>query len=267
MKILFFILPICISVLIVVVKKKIVNAQNGKKFSYRELILDILRIIAITSVALLANMLYGKNIPVWTLLIDILMLIAYSLPLFQKNYDYIERKAIIGIWSVLVTMIVGSIAIIQMLTGKFDINDTTLLFCYTKGVSYFFIAMWICLTNGKDKKIKGFLSELVLVMKNSELKLTEYYMLAFMELFVFCGGNGYIPPFGIFGFHELINKKVLKGVLYIISGNICLFLMSKLPLIGQIVFVVYTLTAIADMVIKAFKYIKNQANPNQPTGN
>lgn len=250
MNIFFSIIPFIISILVVITKKKIVNAQSGEKFALREMILDVLKVIVIAAVALIANIVCGKNIPIWTLIIDIFMLIIYLLPLMQKNYDYVDRKALRGIWASCVFMLIIATTIFQMLIGIYDPNDTALIFCFFKGISYFSIAIWCCFTAEKDHKIRALFLELRNSIKNYKLSRLDYYAFAFLGLFIFAGGNGNIPPIGIFGVHEICNKKVLKGILYIISGNISLFLQYKYPLIGSITFVIYTLVAFIDLLVQ-----------------
>lgn len=252
MNIIFGVLPFLISILVVITKRKIVNSQSGKKYAYREMILDVVRVLIITIISLSANMLSGKEVSVWTLLIDVFMLLVYLLPLLQKNYDYVERKALMGIWASCIFMLMIAIAIFQMLIGSYDINDSTLFFCFVKGVSYFGISIWCCFTTGeisKKDKFKALINGLVSSYKDYELSTRDYYCLAFLELFIFTGMNRYFNPVGIFGLHEIINKKKLKGLIYIILGNFCLFLQHKFQVLGDIAFIVYTLLALIDILI------------------
>ena len=85
--------------------------------------------------------------------------------------------------------------------------------------------------------------------KNYELSARDYYCLAFLELFIFVGIKEYFIPVGIFGLHEIINKKRLKGLIYIILGNFCLLLQHKFQVLGDIALIVYTLLALIDMFI------------------
>lgn len=252
MNIIFGVLPFLVSILVVFTKRKIVNSQSGRKYAYREMILDVVRVLVVTIISLSANVLCGKEVSIWTLLIDVFMLLVYILPLLQKNYDYVERKALMGIWASCIFMLVIAIAIFQMLIGSYDISDSTLAFCFVKGVSYFGISIWCCFTTGeirKKDKFKALMNGLVSSYKDYKLSVRDYYCLAFLELFIFTGMNRYFNPVGIFGLHEIINKKKLKGFIYIILGNFCLFLQYKFQIWGDIACLVYTLFAFIDMLI------------------
>ena len=89
MNIIFGVLPFLVSILVVFTKRKIVNSQSGRKYAYREMILDVVRVLVVTIISLSANVLCGKEVSIWTLLIDVFMLLVYILPLLQKNYDYV----------------------------------------------------------------------------------------------------------------------------------------------------------------------------------
>lgn len=91
MNIIFGVLPFLVSILVVFTKRKIVNSQSGRKYAYREMILDVVRVLVVTIISLSANVLCGKEVSIWTLLIDVFMLLVYILPLLQKNYDYVEK--------------------------------------------------------------------------------------------------------------------------------------------------------------------------------
>lgn len=252
MNIVFEVMPFFVSILVVFTKRKMVNSQSGKKYAYREMILDVARVFIVTIISLSANLLYGKEVSIWTRLIDVFMLLVYLLPLLQKNYDYVERKALMGIWASCIFMLMTAIAIFQMLIGTYDSSDFTLAFCFVKGVSYFGISIWCCFTTGKiskKDKVKALINGLVCSYKNYELSVRDYYSLAFLELFIFVGMKEYFIPVGIFGLHEIINRKRLKGFIFIILGNFCLFLQHKFQVWGDIAFIVYTLLAFIDMLI------------------
>lgn len=252
MNMFFGVLPFLVSILVVFTKRKIVNSQSGKKYAYREMILDVARVLVVTIISLSANLLCGKEVSIWTQLIDAFMLLVYLLPLLQKKYDYVERKALMGIWASCIFMLIIAIAIFQMLMGSYDSNDFTLVFCFIKGVSYFGISIWCCFTTGKNSikdKFKALINGLVDSYKNYELSARDYYCLAFLELFIFVGIKEYFIPVGIFGLHEIINKKRLKGLIYIILGNFCLLLQHKFQVLGDIALIVYTLLALIDMFI------------------
>lgn len=254
----FYILPFLVSILVVVIKKKIVNAQNGRKFAKREMLLDGVRILTIALIAMIANILVHKDIPVWTLTIDIFMMIVYVLPLLQKNYDYIERKSLMGIWATCIFMLTIAIAILQMLLGTYDNDDATLVYCFIKGLSYFLIALWVCFTTGKDNKVRSFFSELKSSFINYNINTFDYYMIAILALFIFTGGNNNFYPVGIFGIHEILNKKRVKGIIYIILGNISIFINSRNPLIGSFTFMLYTLIALVDLLIQFVRFRKTK---------
>lgn len=256
MGILFSLLPFVVSILVVITKKKVVNANSGEKFAIREMILDVFKVFIITVIALAANFLFDKKVPIWTLLIDVFMLIIYLLPLLQKNYDYAERKALMGIFAPCVFMLSIGVAIFQMLIGTYDKSDFTLFFCFTKGLSYFFIAIWCCFTVGKDNKLKGLISELKTSFLNYRISKLDYYALAFLELFIFTGGKGNFTPIGIFGFHEILNRNYFKGAVYIVLANVSLFLQWKYPFLGSISFIIYTFVAFLDLLIHFIKSIK-----------
>lgn len=49
------------------------------------MILDVARVLVVTIISLSANLLCGKEVSIWTQLIDAFMLLVYLLPLLQKN--------------------------------------------------------------------------------------------------------------------------------------------------------------------------------------
>lgn len=258
MKIFFYILPFFISILVVITKKKIVNSQSGKSYATREFFIDSFKIAIITLISIIANIVYDKNIPVWLLLIDVIMLVIYLLPFIQKNYNYTERKALGGIWASCIFMALIAVAIFQMLIGTYDKSNPTLSYCFIKGVSYFFIAIWTCFTIGKKNKFKSFFYELSSSFKNNNLSILDYYLFAFWGLFIFTGYNNNFTPVGLFGIHEVLNKKKIKGIIYIITGNLCLFMKYKFPFLGSITYILYTLVAFIDLIINFIKYIKSK---------
>ena len=130
MNMFFGVLPFLVSILVVFTKREIVNSQSGKKYAYREMILDVARVLVVTIISLSANLLCGKEVSIWTQLIDAFMLLVYLLPLLQKKYDYVERKALMGIWASCIFMLMIAIAIFQMLIGSYDSNDFTLVFLF-----------------------------------------------------------------------------------------------------------------------------------------
>lgn len=254
-------LPLMVTFLAIITKRKIVNAQNGKKYAYREMVVDIVKVLIALVIAIIANRLYGKDVNIWSFLIDLFMLLVYLLPLLQKNYDYVERKALMGIWSFFVFMVAMEITIFQMLIGTYDKQNTTLAFCFFKGVLYLLLSIWCCFTTdnqGEKNKIKLLIIGLKNTFKEHKLSTSDYYMLAFLELFIFTGAKGYIAPAGIFGLHEIVNKRVLKGIIFIMLGNACLFLQYKIPFWGEVAFVVYTVVAIVDMVVHYIKLKNNK---------
>lgn len=257
MIILFYFLPFITSFLVVFMKKKIVNAQSGAKFTTREMFLDGGRILLFFLISIVANVLCGKAIPVWGLFIDIFMMIAYLLTMLQKNYDYIERKAFMGIWAFCIIMLIGVVVIFQMLIGTYDLNKFTLFFCYNKGVTYFCIAIWCCFTTGKEKKVKHLICGLLDIIKKYSLSPNECLYFGIISLFLFTGYNDYFTPICIFGFHEIINKKKIKGILYIVLGNFVLFLQYKYPLYSSTLHTIYMVIAFIDLLIQFFKLKKN----------
>lgn len=252
MSIFFYIVPFIVSILAVITKRKIVNCQSGRKYAYREMAVDGIRVILISIISFIANILWGNNVPVWSLIIDFFMMIIYLLPLLQKNYDYADRKAFGGIWASCIILISIAVAMFQMLTGTFNVNDTTLLFCFIKGILYFLIATWCCFTTGKSgikNKIKSLFCGLMDSWKSYHLSNIDYYMFAFLEIFIFIGMTNYFAPKGIFGLHEIMNKKYLKGILFIFFGNVCLFLKDKINEYGDVIILAYVFAALLDILI------------------
>ena len=198
---------------------------------------SILLLICVTILLLLA---IDKNITKIDSILLLFMLIVYISPLFQKDYDYIGRKALMGIWSTFIFMIVLAITIWRMLIGTYSNEDATLFYCFVKAVSYFLIPVWVCFTTGKKNKIRTFFVELKSSFKTYQINILDYYMLAFLALFIFSGANNNVAPIGIFGIHEILNKKNIKGIIYIILGNLCIFLNYKTLFIGYIFYVLYT---------------------------
>ena len=83
MNMFFGVLPFLVSILVVFTKRKIVNSQSGKKYAYREMILDVERVLVVTIISFSANLLCGTEVSIWTQLIDAFMLLVYLLPLLQ----------------------------------------------------------------------------------------------------------------------------------------------------------------------------------------
>ena len=250
---LFLVLPFIVSFVVLITKKRIVNAKSGRKFALREMFLDLLKILLIAMIAMIANFVYGKRINIGNLIIDVFMLIPYLLLLMQKNYDYSQRKALMGILAFFIFLVTICVSIFLMLVGIYDQNDTTLGFIFIKGVSYFFISIWCCFTYEKEKKIKGHVCELKESICMYRISTLDFYAFAFLGLFIFIGGNGYITPFCIFGIHEILNKKAKKGILYIIFGNIFLVLQYIQPFWASILILLYIAVALIDLLIQFIK--------------
>lgn len=257
MDIIFCILPFWVSLLAVATKRKMINSRSGKKYAYREMFIDGIRIIIITIISLIANFVCGKDIKTGALAIDGFMMISYLLPLLQKNYDYVERKALMGILLSFVFMLNITIVLFQMLIGIYDRTDLTLLYCFIKVVCYFTIAVWCCFTNGEKHKVKALCCGILDSCKNYKLGVSDYYVFACLGLLLFVGIKDYFTPIGIFGFHEVINKKYAKGVLYIVFGNLCLILQHSFQILGNIVFIIYILVALLDMFFHCKRFIVN----------
>lgn len=260
MKILYIILPLLVSVLVVITKRKIINAQSGKEYAYKEFIIDIVRFIFIAIISL-AGSLYGNKIHVWPLIIDLFMLIVYILPFCQKNYDFTERKCLMGIWASCIIMLSMAIVMFQMTVGIYDTGNTTPLLCFKKGLSYCCIAIWCCFTAekvGKGNKIKALINGLVNSFKDYKLNMSDYLLFSFLELFVFTGGNGFFPPIGIYGLHEIINKNKIKSILFVTFGNLCLFLRHVTQFWGDLAYIIYVLVAFIDILIHYIKFKKHK---------
>ena len=68
---LFLVLPFIVSFVVLITKKRIVNAKSGRKFALREMFLDLLKILLIAMIAMIANFVYGKRINIGNLIIDV----------------------------------------------------------------------------------------------------------------------------------------------------------------------------------------------------
>ena len=62
MNMFFGVLPFLVSILVVFTKRKIVNSQSGKKYAYREMILDVERVLFVTIIFLGENWLCEKGV-------------------------------------------------------------------------------------------------------------------------------------------------------------------------------------------------------------
>ena len=251
LNVIFYVLPIITSILVFITKKALVKPQNGEIHAKREMILDVVKVTSITTIALVANYICGKNIPIALLSIDIFMLIVYLLPLVQKRYDYIERQAVIGVLAGVVIPAIFTITVFEMLIGTYDINDPTLLFCFLKAVYYLTMSIWRCSTADSS-----FFSDIKKSL-TKELSKTQYFGLFFISLFIFMGYNNYFPQVCLFGIHDFLNKKKIKGILYIILGNICLFIQHKYPVVGVIPETLYLLLVFIDLLLQ-FKKGRNK---------
>lgn len=250
MKYIFNVLPMVVAIFVIITKRLVVNAQSGKKYAFREFLIDGGRFLFVAFFAMLAYLLYGKDVPTWTLLIDISMLLIYLFPLLSKNYDFAQRKALMGIWASCIFLIVLAVAMFHMLIGTYETQDNTLLYCFLKAITYFWIAIWCCFTVEKKgflAKIKVLGKSLVESYKCYNMTELDYFCIAFLTLFVFIGKE-YFTPIGIFGLHEIMNKRKYKGILWIIVGNLCLYLRHHWMLWGEIIFLIYVYVALIDLL-------------------
>jgi len=95
-------------------------------------------------------------------------------------------------------------------------------------------------------KLKNFSLSIVDSLKKINISKIDFYTFAFLSLFLFVGDrNNTFVPVGLFGIHEILKRKYLKGSLYIVAGNIILILSPYL--IGQILFMGYSLFAMIDL--------------------
>lgn len=251
MKYIFSVLPMIVAIFVFILKRVAVNAQSGKKYAFREFLIDGGRFLLVFFCSILAYFLYGKDVPAWTLLIDISMLLVYLFPLLSKNYDFVQRKALMGIWASCIILIVLAVTMFHMLIGTYEMQDNTLLYCFLKTIIYFGIAIWCCSTTEKKgffAKIKELFRSMIESYKCYVMTELDYFCVAFLTLFIFVGKE-YFTPIGIFGLHEIMNKRKCKGILWMIVGNLCLYLRHHWVLWGEIIFLIYVCVALVDLLI------------------
>jgi hypothetical protein len=249
MKLLFYFIPFFVAVLAVCTKAKIVNRGDGERCTKTELAIDLFKIVIVYIVAIFANILGGKNINIFALVIDFVMLAAYLLPLLQKNYNYVDRKALIGILASMFLMLILVIATFQMAVGIYNKTDPTLFFSYLKAFSYFAIAIWCCFTPSGDKqhifaKVKGLFISLRSIFRNYTCTKHDYILFSGMSLILLGGANYFFEPICVFGFQDLLRKKKVRGWAFIITGNVAVYLKKNNFLIGVILFTIFSIVAL-----------------------
>jgi len=261
MKIILDSLPFMTAFIAIITKKILVNGKNGISPTRRELLIDAVKLFVVATIAFLANISMGKQINIWSFGIDVLMLFTYLFPLLQRNYNYAERKAVIGICAMILLQFLIATVMFQRIVGVFSEGDTTLLCCFIKGITYGFVAMWCCLTSGcKEKKLKDqfvyFRSELIKLIKESKMSPSMYYLLALEALYLLLENDAYLVPACIYGLHDFLNGKKKKGVVYMVTGNLLLLLHYVHPTLKDAAVLLYTFIALIDLLVCFIKQRK-----------
>lgn len=134
-----------------------------------------------------------------------------------------------------------SVTIFKILIGKYDASNNTMVILFIKAVSCLFVSIWCAISSElgeKSKftsKINNFWLHIIDSFRTRNISKIDFYMFAFLSLFIFARDrDNSCIPLCLFGIHEILNRKYLKGFLYIVEGNIILILSPYV--IGQILF-------------------------------
>lgn len=262
MKLIILIIPFLTSFMAMLMKGRFVRFKDGKKVAIIEILIDVVKFIIVYLVIMLANVFFGiSKLNFAAISIDIIMLGVFLIVLLLKKYNYAERKAISGIASFILILVIMLVTIFKMLIKKYDTSDNTIETLFIKSVSYLFVFMWCAISSElgeKSKltsKIKNFWLSIVDSSRKRNISKIEFYTFAVLTLFIFLGDeNKSFVPIGLFGIHEILNRKYFKGFLYIIIGNI--ILIFKQYMIGPILIVGYILVALIDLLCQLNNFDK-----------
>lgn len=259
MEVISVILPLVVTAIVFLLKIKLVKTEDGKKSAQIEMVIDIFKFIIPCLVLIFLHFIWGIQLfNVFTRLFDIAILLLIVFVFLGGNHSYQDRKAIGAIFSFLLILIAMMLSIFSMIIGTFNENAGTYLILFVKAVISFLTFTWAAFTakSGSFKiKIIDFVKTIIQSFKQRDMNKHDYFLFGIISLFMFTGDPyEYFTPVALFGIHEILNRKYIKGSIYIIVGNIILFTQSTL--LGDILFTVYTLIAIIDLTIQFFKFKK-----------
>jgi len=251
--------PFIIAIIVFVLKLKLVKTEDGKKFAKIEMIIDILKFTIPCLVFFCLHFIWGIQVfSIFTRVFDIAILLLIVFVFLGGKHSYQERKAIGAIFSFLLILIAIMISIFSMIIGTFGESAGTYLVLFIKAIISFLTFTWATFTAKSESvkyKIKDFAQTIIQSFKQRDISKHDYFLFGILSLFMFTGDPyQYLTPVGLFGIHEILNRKYFKGSIYIVVGNI--ILLMKSTLLGQILFTVYTLIAVIDLIIQFFKFKK-----------
>jgi len=259
MEIISIIVPLIVTITVFLLKMKLVKTGDGKKSAQIEMIIDIIKFIIPCLVLIFLHFIWGIQVfSLFTRLFDIAILLLIVFVFLGGNHSYQDRKAIGAIFSFLLILITMMLSIFSMIIGTFSESASTYLILFVKAVISFLAFTWATFTvkSGSLKsKTKDFVQTIIQSFKQRDMSKHDYFLFGILSLFMFTGDPyQYFTPVALFGIHEILNRKYIKGSTYIVVGNIILFMQSTL--LGEILFMLYTLIAVIDLIIQFFKFKK-----------
>lgn len=264
-----FLLKIFKIIFLSIVKHKIVNSKNGKKATLNEFLIDIFSLLLYD---IAVSIIFSKNNPDIYLKLMLIffvngsMLITYLIDLHERKFNYLNRKFYSLAISTIVMLIIFAIIIIEMIFGIYDVKTSNLSSCFFTSASYFFVSLYFSLTSetiGRKQKIFVLINKFKLAFKNYKMSDTEYFTVAFLTLLSFNDYYGYTPQIPIFGIQEIINKKSIRGFLFIGLGVFTIILTKFYPQISSLLTVCYDVIALVYlMFVFVHKKYRNNNNNN-----
>lgn len=186
MEFIILIVPFLTSFMAILMKGRFVRFKDGKEVARIEILIDIVRFIIVYLVIISANVILGiRKLNFTTISVDIIMLIVFLIALLQKKYNYAERKAISGIVSFILLLIIMLVTIFKILIGKYDASDNTMVILFIKVVSYLFVSLWCAISSElgeKSKftsKINNFWLSIVDSFRTRNISKIDFYVFAF----------------------------------------------------------------------------------------
>lgn len=243
-----------------ILKKRLVKEKDGKKFARIEMIIDIIKFTVLGAILLLLHNIYDLDIfNITTRLFDIVILLSIIFVFWGGNHAYQNRKALGAIFSFTLILLVLLMLMFSSVTGMFIDNVNTYFILFFKAVISFLAFAWATFTANSENivnKTKEFFGTIIQSFKERNVNRSDYFLYGILGLLTFTGDYSGIfkPLLSLFGIHEILNRRYMKGSIYIVIGNIILLMQSTLY--GQILFTLFSLLGFTDLIIKTFKFKK-----------
>lgn len=254
------VITIIMTSIVYVLKKKLINEEDGKKFARTEMIIDIIKFIILFFILFSLQYIYDLDIfNITTRIFDIAILLSIIFVFWGGNHSYQNRKALGAIFSYTLILLALLMLMFSSVTGMFIEKANTYFILFFKAVISCLAFSWATFTAKSGKfvnKIKGFLGTITQSFKQRNVSRYDYFLYGILGLLTFTGDYSGVfkPLLSLFGIHEILNRRYMKGSIYIALGNIILLMQSTLY--GQILFTLFSLIGFADLIIKTFKFNK-----------